>query len=290
MLPASSNMASTSTFRIEYPSPGEVQDIKSRISHLRDALKQGRGVIGHDQVKLWEELKVQLAIIAPIQKIPPEILGYIIELHARMEWWAPVLVGGVSRQLRHAVLASPRAWSYPTLEAETLWRRKQMTKDRAELWMERAGASPLHVRIHTSKDNLRRPILMRSPEQIVDLEYFGPIMDLRKSRFPNLRRFLLAWNSDLATSPLLDDIDGKSPMPSLGTLGLWGLRQLPFAITPSFPHITTLYLSYISPGDCGGLIYHCRKTLKTLMLQQCTTSLISERTEFPVLDSYPSRA
>lgn len=276
---------STSTFPIAYPSPNEVQGIESRIYYLRNEVKQAQEIIKCEEAriaKLEKEIEGRLAIIAPIQKIPLEILGYIIELHARMEWWAPVLYGRVSRKFRHAVLASPRAWSYPTLEKEKS--RRRMTRVGAELWMERAGASPLHVRIHSYDDTLHRPILMRSPEQIVDLKYSGPIINLRKSRLPNLRRLFLSWNSDASTNPFLDDVNGECPMPLLDTLGLWYLIRVPFALTRSFPHITTLYLCDINPGDCGGLVSHCSKTLKTLMLDECETSLISERTDFPVLE------
>jgi hypothetical protein len=231
---------------------------------------------------LEEEIDGQLAIIAPIQKLPLESLGYIIELHASMEWWAPALDGSVSRQFRQAVLACPRAWSYPTLEQEKS--RRRLSRGAAELWMERAGASPLHVRIVPFADILYLPILIRSPEHIIDLKYSGPIMNLRKTRLPNLRTLFLSWNDDASTNPLLDDVDGEFPMSSLDTLGLWYLIRVPIALTPSPPPITTLYLCDISPGDCWGLVSHCRKTLKNLMLDDCDTHITFERTDFPVLE------
>jgi len=282
---ACSNMVLTSTFRTGYPSPSEVESIKSRIGHLRDDVQQAQEIIKREEARvetLEKEIDIQLAIIAPIQSIPPEILGYIIELHASMEWWAPAFDGSVSRQFRQAVLASPRAWSYPTLEKEKSPR--QITGGAAELWMERAGASPLHVRIRSYEDNLYRPIMMRCPEQIVDLKYSGSIINLRTTRLPNLRTLCLSWNYDISTNPFLDDVDGENPMPSLNTLGLWYLVRVPFALTPSFPPITTLDLCDINPGDCGGLVSHCRKTLKSLMLSDCETFLISKRTNFPVLE------
>ena len=278
-------MISTSTFQTGYPSLNEVQIIKSRISNLRDEVKQVQEIIKREQVRvgtLEKEIQVQLAIISPIQRIPPEILGYIIQLHASMEWWAPALDGSVSRQFRQAVLACPRAWSYPTLEKEK--GRRRITRDAAELWMERAGASPLHVRIDSYGDDLYLPILMRYPEQIVDFRYSGSIINLRTTCLPNLRTLFLSWNSDASTNPFLDDVDGKHIVPSLDTLGLWYLVRVPFALIPSFPPITTLYLCDINPGDCWGLVSHCSKTLKTLMLDDCETFNISERIDFPVLE------
>ena len=257
----------------------------SRISILRDEVKQTQEIIQHEEAQvatLEKEIDVQLAIIAPIQKIPPEILGYIIQLHASMEWWAPALDGSVSRQFRQAVLACPRAWSYLTLDKAKS--RQRLTRAAAELWMERAGASPLHVRIDSCEDTLYRPILTRCSEQIIDLRYSGSTVNLRTTRLPNLRTLFLSWNSDASTNPFLDDIDGKSPMPSLDTLGLWYLVRVPFALTPSFPPITTLYLCDITPGDCWGLVSHCSKTLKNLMLDDCETFHVSERTDFPVLE------
>lgn len=273
-------MISTSTLQTGYPSPNEVQIIKSRISNLRDEVKRVQEIIKRGTLE--KEIQVQLAIISPIRKLPPEILGYIIQLHASMEWWAPALDGSVSRQFRQAVLACPRAWSYPTLEMEKS--RRRITRDAAELWMERAGASPLHVRIDSYEDNLYLPILMRYPEQIVEFKYSGPIINLRTTRLPNLRTLFLSYNSDASTNPSLDDVDGKHTLPSLDTLGLWYLVRVPFALTPSFPPITTLYLCDISPGDCWGLVSHCSKTLKNLMLNDCETFNISERIDFPVLE------
>ncbi len=278
-------MASTSTLRTEFHSPNEVQSIKSRISFLRDELKQTQEINQREPARvatLEKDIDMQLAIIAPIQKIPLEILGYIIQLHASMEWWAPALDGSVSRQFRQAILACPRAWSYPTLEMEKS--RRRITRDAAELWMERAGASPLHIRIDPYEDTLYHPILMRHPEQIVDLRYSGSIIDLRTIHLPNVRRPFLRWNSDASTNPFLDDIDGRHPTPSLDTLGLSYLIRVPFALIPSFPPITTLYLCDIHPGDCWGLVSHCKKTLKNLILVDCQTFHISERSDFPVLE------
>jgi len=255
------------------------------MSCLRYEVKQPQEIIKREEAlitSLEKGIEGQLAVIAPIQKIPLEILGFIIQLHARMEWWAPVIDGRVSRQFRQAVLACPRAWSYPTLEKEKS--RRRINKDAAELWMKRAGASPLHVRIDPYDDKLYRPILMRHPEQIVDLKYSGSITGLRKYLFPNLRRLFLSHNSDASTNPFLDEVDGKCPIPFLDTLGLWYLVRVPFALTPLFPPITTLYLCDINPGDCWGLVCHCRKTLKNLILDDCETFIISERTDFPVLE------
>ena len=279
-------MVSTPTLRTGYPSPNEVQSIKSRISFLRDEVKQSQEIIQRELARvatLEKEIDIQLAIIAPIQKLPLEILGYIIQLHASMEWWAPALDGSVSCQFRQAILACPRAWSYPTLEMEKS--RRRITRNAAELWMERAGASPLHIRIDSYEDPLYHPILMCRPEQIVDLRYSGSIINLRTIHLPNLGRLFLCWNSDATTNPFLDDIDGRHPMPSLNTLGLSYLVRVPFALIPSFPPITTLYLSDINPGDCWGLVSHCRKTLKNLILVDCETfHNISKRTDFPVLE------
>ena len=278
-------MASTSTLRTGYPSPDEVQSIKSRISFLRDEVKRSQEIIQRELARvatLEKEIDIQLAIIAPIQKIPLEILGYIIQLHASMEWWAPALDGSVSCQFRQAILACPRAWSYPTLEREKS--RRRISRGAAGLWMQRAGASPLHIRIDSFGDPLYHPILMCRPEQIVDLRYSGSINNLRTIHLPKLRRLFLCWNSDATASPFLDDIDGRHPMPSLDTLGLLYLVRVPFALIPSFPPITTLYLSDINPGDCWGLVSHCRKTLKNLILADCETFHVSELTDFPVLE------
>jgi hypothetical protein len=168
------------------------------------------------------------------------------------------------------------------LEKEKSQRR--ITRDAAELWMERAGASPLHVRIDSYEDTLYRPILLRHPERIVDLRYSGSIINLRTTHLPNLRRLFLSWNSDASTNPFLDDVDGKYPMPLLDTLDLWYLVRVPFALIPSFPPITTLSLCDINPGDCWGLVSHCSKSLKNLMLDDCETFIISKRTNFPVLE------
>jgi hypothetical protein len=248
-------------------------------------MQRSREIIKHEEnrvARLEKEINYQLPSIAPIRKIPSEILGYIIELHASIEWWAPALDGSVSRQFRQAVLAYPRAWSYPTLERGKS--RRRITKDVAELWMERAGASPLHVRIDAFEDTLYRPILMRCPEQVVDLNYSGSIKDLRKTCLPNLRRLSLHLNSDASTNPFIDDVDGKHPIPSLDSLALMCLVRVPFALTPSFPPITMLYLHDVDPGDCWGLVSHCSKTLKHLTVDDCKTFIMSERIDFPALE------
>jgi F-box-like len=97
------------------PSPEENRQTKKSILQLEIQLEQE---ITSDEktklriAKLKEELEQRRAWIAPIRKIPFEILSEIFKMCARLEQLAPVTIAAVSQQWRSIILATPRAWSY----------------------------------------------------------------------------------------------------------------------------------------------------------------------------------
>jgi F-box-like len=96
------------------PSREEVIYAKQAINELELLIKDAYELL--EQIKsriftLTTDLEERRAWIAPIRKLPSELLSEIFVFGSEMEHLAPVTITEVSRLWRDVVLATPRAWS-----------------------------------------------------------------------------------------------------------------------------------------------------------------------------------
>lgn len=115
---------------------GEIEDLEGRITTLRGQV----AVIQH-------ELDIDEAFVAPIRRLPPEILGNIIALAATAPGTdVQVLrtLSSICRLWRDTTLRTPSAWSrivFATDEVPTMPRRVLHNHQDVEEWFNRAGSS-----------------------------------------------------------------------------------------------------------------------------------------------------
>jgi F-box-like len=95
------------------PSIDETIFIKKAITNLERELVAAVTLLQQTQLhitKLKEGLEQRRAWIAPIRKVPFEVLSEIFITCSREERFSPMIVAAVSRRWRDTILATPLAW------------------------------------------------------------------------------------------------------------------------------------------------------------------------------------
>jgi hypothetical protein len=100
------------------PSLEEVKHARDAIFTLEGALRDAFELIESTKlriVKMTRELEERKGWIAPIRKVPTEVLVDILLRASEMNDLAPVRFTAVSRLWRNIILATPKAWSFINL-------------------------------------------------------------------------------------------------------------------------------------------------------------------------------
>ncbi|KIM29288.1 hypothetical protein M408DRAFT_68186, partial [Serendipita vermifera MAFF 305830] len=97
-----------------FPSNGQTIFLKILIDKFESDLQAEYDIINDARQRisaLKEGIAIRRAWIAPIRKLPVEILSEIF-VHCRtVSWLAPVKISEVCRLWRQVVLSTPRAWT-----------------------------------------------------------------------------------------------------------------------------------------------------------------------------------
>ena len=186
--------------------------------------------------------------------LPPEVLGFIFEEHAKLEWEAPTIDGLVCRFWGEIVLNTPRVWAYFNFTGSN-----QPSTKKLHLRLHRSGTAPLYIGIRDEG------------QQFIDRSVCDPFCDyhtriaslripygddnfFERRDFPYLRvldiahwtcRSLIEWGS----------------MPELQSLRLNGNTTFVMQLS-EFAPLKMLTLSYC---PCTSILYHSQ-SLTTLML------------------------
>jgi F-box-like len=99
----------------ELPLPEEIIYAKEAIATLENALRDAFELIESTKLRIAEmerDLEERKGWIAPIRKVPTEVLADILLLSSEMDDLTPVKFSAVSRLWRSIILATPKAWSF----------------------------------------------------------------------------------------------------------------------------------------------------------------------------------
>ncbi|KAL1682858.1 hypothetical protein EV122DRAFT_258738 [Schizophyllum commune] len=130
------------------------------MSHKREALQKELQALGapterlrHAIDTLDDALKSYAAYIAPVRRLPVELLAEIMDLacaeesHLRAEFCQPLALSAVSRSWRDTMLSYPRAWTRWSTENMNPWTEHAEVQDvmlpRLRVFLERSGSHPL---------------------------------------------------------------------------------------------------------------------------------------------------
>jgi hypothetical protein len=147
--------------------------------------------------RVLNDLGELYAWIAPIRRIPFEILAHIIVMSAEDVWWFPSLAVRVCRLWREVALATPRAWNFINL-------RSMPPLGVASRFIERSGQCLLHVAVPISPYGDREEgyatIVARITNRIECLVLTGTSVSLLFHTYPRLTR--LSITNPLTPIPL----------------------------------------------------------------------------------------
>jgi len=125
----------------------------------------------HKREALLTYSNTHIALVAPIRRLPPEILSEIF-IHcmspnsfdcklydSRNLDKAPLLLGQVCSRWRSISLSTPRLWTSFTLTIRPKYLKSDVIL--AKTWLRRAGACPLSIRLESSGryQNAMRPLM-----------------------------------------------------------------------------------------------------------------------------------
>ncbi|KAJ7837088.1 hypothetical protein B0H14DRAFT_2183815, partial [Mycena olivaceomarginata] len=192
------------------------------------------------------------AIIAPIQRVPPEIMAEIfLQLAAIQRKYlvmpvphvAPLIFAEISRKWRAIALSIPSLWNCISLKCTD--EKMQNNISLCSTWLERSGALPLSFQFY-------RPYTPHVPQEAVDR-----CQGLLKTILPFARRWRLLDLKGLPASSydiLHDLLPNSVPMLEIVSISHSWEQQPAFTSTPwaglrTAPKLRFLYFDSIGQAD-----------------------------------------
>ncbi|KAI4524611.1 hypothetical protein K525DRAFT_266871 [Schizophyllum commune Loenen D] len=179
------------------PSPSEARAVEAIIEETRAQLAKVQHAIGNvDQTldslstlqsKLENALAMQRAYVAPVRRVPVEVLEMIFELSCEDATidpsdCTPLALSAVCRLWRHIVLGTPRVWADLQLTNMRFegWSARQMVVGRLKHCLRMANGLPLTQPIHanstTGSSGLNLfSVLLKHTAQWQHLQLDGPL-------------------------------------------------------------------------------------------------------------------
>ncbi|KAL1751474.1 hypothetical protein FB107DRAFT_266538 [Schizophyllum commune] len=158
---------------------GAIENMTRKREVLQKAL-QAQGApterLRHAIDTLDNALKLYAAYVAPVRRLPVELLAEVMDLacakesHLTAEFCQPLALSAVSRRWRDTMLSCPRAWTRWSTENMNPWTKKaevqRVVLPRLQIFLERSGSHPLVQEVGFYPSNpsealnlLRRPLL-----------------------------------------------------------------------------------------------------------------------------------
>jgi hypothetical protein len=246
------------------PSKDEVQKIKEEISSMELEIIATELKLE----ALRKSVTERKAWIAPIRKLPHEVLSHIFVEVSMDDWKGPLILQGVSRWWRDVVVGSPRAWTFmPLFE----WDHGGYS-DLVSLFIERSRNATLHIYVRDYYSLPQVKILAHRIEcmelymLLNTMTYFIP----REYNFTRLERLQLSsanWVLDSDRMPQISEWD-MMYFPNLKFLHLavWDPLLLAIATSPRFPLIRHLKVVCGDPSPLTDILVKCAKSLESIDL------------------------
>lgn len=122
------------------PTKEEMASLRQEIRHMEVALDALRESIINAQ-KLADDMQKDIyrkqARIAPIRRVPMDVLSLVFIACSQGQWNAPQVIGAVCRLWRNVLFSTPRAWAYVRLDGLGVTQRQR--------WMKRSGVVGVHA-------------------------------------------------------------------------------------------------------------------------------------------------
>ncbi|KIM26585.1 hypothetical protein M408DRAFT_25294 [Serendipita vermifera MAFF 305830] len=252
----------------DIPAPQDVILAKEAISKLEIALKAAEDALERVQVDaLTREIETRRAWLAPIRRLPVEILSDIFIFCRDLDYFSPLTISKVNRMWRQVILSTLHAWSTIHVNSERPYRHvvKCMLT-----YIERSDPCFLHVFLperyraydpyHSLEDLERLGLSQASRLQSLSISVV-PLRTFSPATFPNLTRLLLGERMEIDIS-----FFDSSRFPQLRILVLAGEILVVASPRPS-TNITFPRLQFLGINDSD------QDSSWITLVQQCSTTL-----------------
>jgi F-box-like len=246
------------------PSKEEIQQVKEEISSMERQIADAQLKIDALRISVAE----REAWIAPIRKIPHEVLSHIFLDVSMDNWKAPLTLQSVSRWWRDVVVDTPLAWTFiPLFECD-----KADQSELISLFVERSRNTTFHI---FAKDHEFIPKIKILTHRIECMTLFIPNLSMERflpteydfTRLERLTikvdwymdsgRFLTASGWDMMQFPNLKYLD----------LDVWDALLIAIAASPRFPLIRSLRVVCEDPCPLTDILVKCAKSLESIDLE-----------------------
>jgi hypothetical protein len=243
------------------PSKDDIQQIKQDISSMEQQIVDAQLKIE----TLRKSVAERKAWIAPIRKLPHDVLSQIFVEVSMDEWKAPLTLQGVCRWWRDVVVGSPRAWTFIPLsrcDYEGLF-------ELVSLFIERGRHATLHLFSGGRGFRPKLKILAHRIECLsLDIQHNPAPFVPGGYDFTRLERLeLLGWHAEF------EGLFGESKpdmmcFPHLKCLELQGSDPLIRAIaaSPGFPSIRHLKVRCGDPSPLTDILMKCAQSVESINL------------------------
>jgi hypothetical protein len=242
------------------PSKEEIQQIKEEISSMELQIIGAQLKIAALQKSVAE----RKAWIAPIRKVPHDVLSQIFVEVSMDDWKAPVTLQSVSRWWHDVVEGSPRVWTFIPLSYCDISGQSELVS----LFVERSRNTTLHI----SAEHYFLPhiqILAHRIECLVLYMTSDEMMDFDPGEydFTRLERLELRASWRLDTTPMFEvskwDI---MHFPNLKFLRLfvWDSLLVTIAASPRFPLVRHLKVVCEDPSPLTDILVKCANSLESM--------------------------
>lgn len=258
-----------------------VESMKKLDQRLHAAQEQLR-IAQATVATLEEERKLKSSWLAPIRRVPSDILSLWFIETCSIEWMAPLVLGAVCRRWREVLLATPRAWAFLKMTPKT----ELLPPGLLDLWMSRCGAIGCHFSLPRSAPPAIVDVICKHGSNIACLSLFGNATAL-KGHFPLLKELRIGgqpWERAFGSFSIGDEETGGPPQsngeeeaslldvirfPRLQNVHLHEPATstiMRIALRSGFPPLQELHI-YIDSSHCLDIIEFCADSLVKLSVK-----------------------
>jgi hypothetical protein len=291
------------------PSPEDMKHAKEVIVTLQRRIKDGFALVRRTRLRLAEmkkELAERKGWIAPIRKVPTEVLIDILLRTSEMDDLAPVRFTAVSRLWRSIILATPKAWSFIDLSRNydrhfnlrTIKEYHDYFPGYRDTYFERSKPRLLHLCLPQEEEFWPKhstSIITKQAKRIMCLTTSTDILSTSQSssrcqQFPSLQTLTVVSPSRRNGTSLDASFFSISRLPALQILRLppdcW-LTVTNHTISPStFPPLQHLTVDIGRFSACMDMLQSCAGTLESLSIgcfYEARTTASPLEVTFPLL-------
>lgn len=238
------------------PSQTEIQDTKNEIEALENELIEAQAILDRLKTALFE----RRSYIAPIRRLPHDILSRLLLDLSDDDWKMPLRLQGVCRRWRGSLLDTPLAWTFLPI---TKYGKKYPSL--VCLYMERSQQVPLHLSLVIRPHNRVKEKVMKSRERIACIS-LGPwgtgFLSRFKGTWSALAKLTFDFSGNVPNHTQTISLD-MSAFPILRILHLYNTDCLldSIATSPNPPALTELLVDCYNPGPLGTIVNRCKDTV-----------------------------